>query len=71
MWDGSRKREYRSYVSVRIDDDDKMYGMLTINSTEVGAFDEGDILELKFLALLLGFGMHMAVTDGQKSYPLK
>ena len=70
MWDGSRKREYRSYVSVRIDDVDKMYGMLTINSTEVDAFDEGDILELKFLAQLLAFGMHMAVTDKQKSYPL-
>lgn len=67
-WDSKRKREYRSFMSVSIEADDRLYGMLTINSRDSNAFSEDDRKQLQTLAALIALGMRMSIEERSHYY---
>ena len=52
-WDGSRNRQYRSFVSVAVRADRLAFGMLTANTLEAEGFSHSDVASIKVLAHLL------------------
>jgi hypothetical protein len=52
-WDLSKRRRYKSFVSVAVRADDVAFGMLTANTVEREGFTDSDIASVKVLARLL------------------
>lgn len=52
-FDATRRREYRSYISVPVHAANVSFGMLTINSIETAGFTEEDAAAMRVLARLL------------------
>jgi transcriptional regulator with GAF, ATPase, and Fis domain len=52
-WDVSRRRQYRSFVSVAVRADRIAFGMLTANTLEIDGFTDSDVASIKVLAHLL------------------
>jgi hypothetical protein len=52
-WDGTRNRQYKSFVSVAVRAEGIAFGMLTANTIEADGFSNSDVAFIKVLAHLL------------------
>lgn len=59
-WNPSKKRDYKSFVSVPVRGEDRIYGMLTVDSPEVGDLTEYDEMYVRCIGLLLASGIAIA-----------
>jgi len=64
-WDGSRNRQYRSFVSVAVRADRLAFGMLTANTLEADGFSHSDVASIKVLAHLLAAAEATAMTPAR------
>jgi hypothetical protein len=60
--DGSRNRQYRSFVSVAVRANRLAFGMLTANTLEADGFSDSDVASIKVLAHLLAAAEAMTMT---------
>lgn len=59
-WDASRKRDYRTFISVGVRRGDEPVGMLTINAPTPGDLTQEDVGTMQVIAALLGTALAVA-----------
>jgi transcriptional regulator with GAF, ATPase, and Fis domain len=59
-WNPAKKRDYKTFISVPVRGEDSLYGMLTLDSTEVGDLTEYDEMYVRCIGLLLASGIAIA-----------
>mgnify|MGYP000851691049 CR=1 FL=1 len=59
-WDASRKRAYRTFITVPIRSGDRLAGLLTVNAPKPGDLTEEDVGTMRVIASLVGTAIGMA-----------
>jgi hypothetical protein len=59
-WNTTKNRDYKTFISVPVRGESSIYGMLTVDSTEVGDLTEYDEMYVRCIGLLLASGIAIA-----------
>jgi len=62
-WNKAKKRDYKTFISVPVRGEQSIYGMLTVDSTEVGDLTEYDEMYVRCVGLLLASGIAIATPE--------
>lgn len=58
-WDATRKRAYRTFITVPVWCGDTLTGLLTVNAVEPGSLSENDVKTMRIIASLIGTAIGM------------